>query len=67
MYEENLQIYTALTIFVGLNALTLLVMQFRYYMNRYNEHMLTFDQPPQPQVPVVVQCPHCESHPQNVV
>lgn len=67
MYEESFYIYTCLTIFVGLNALALLIMQFRFYMERYNEHMLTFDQPPPAPQPVIVQCPHCEPNLQNVV
>lgn len=50
MYENTMIVYAALTIFVGLNALSIIGMQLYFYYSRVNDHMKTLDKPPAPAV-----------------
>ena len=56
MYETQFIVYSVLTLFVGIQALLLLCMQFYFYYNRVNVHMKSFDVPPtQPSLNLITQ------------
>lgn len=55
MYENVMYLYATLTAFVGVQAIALILLQAYFYYQRVNDHMLTFDRPPQPPVIAVQQ------------
>lgn len=61
MFEQGFIYFVVPTVFVGITAITGIIMQATYYYRRLNEHMITFDQPPPPPPPVAITCPHCSS------
>ena len=50
MYENALYVYAGMTLFVGLQATAVMLMQVHQYYARVNEHMLSFEQPPPPSI-----------------
>tara|TARA_B110000977_G_C10889025_1_gene420678 strand:+ start:38 stop:337 length:300 start_codon:yes stop_codon:yes gene_type:complete len=41
MFEKELYHFAGTTVFVGMNALWILLMKFQYYRNRVNDHLAT--------------------------
>ena len=63
MYKTSVVYYAVASYFVGLNAITLLVMKVVFYYERLNEHLKSFDKPSQ-----IMMCPQCNtSDASNVV